>query len=219
MSFTAQDVKALRERTGSGMMDCKKALTETNGDMEKAIDYLREKGMAKAAKKAGRIAAEGIVDSYIHMGGKIGVLLEINCETDFVARGDQFKNLAHDICLHIAAANPLYLTKEEVPADVLEREKAVLKAQALEEGKPLNIVEKMVEGRIKSFYDDNCLLNQKFVKDPSKTIEQLVIEATATIGEKIAIRRFVRYEMGEGLQNKSENLADEVAAQVEAMKK
>lgn len=219
MSFTALDVKTLRERTGCGMMDCKNALTETNGDMEKAIDYLREKGMAKAAKKAGRIAAEGIVDSYIHMGGKIGVLLEINCETDFVARGDQFKELAHDICLHIAAANPSYLTKEEVPAEVLEREKAVLKAQALEEGKPAAIVEKMVEGRIKSFYDDNCLLNQKFVKDPSKTIEQLVIEATATIGEKIAIRRFVRYEMGEGLQKKSENLADEVAAQVEAMKK
>lgn len=219
MSFTAQDVKALRERTGCGMMDCKNALAETNGDMEKAIDYLREKGMAKAAKKAGRIAAEGIVDSYIHMGGKIGVLLEINCETDFVARGEQFKNLAHDICLHIAAANPSYLNKDEVPADVLEREKAVLKAQALEEGKPAAIVEKMVEGRIKSFYDDNCLLNQKFVKDPSKTIEQLVIEATATIGEKIAIRRFVRYEMGEGLQKKSENLADEVAAQVEAMKK
>ncbi len=219
MSFTAQDVKTLRERTGCGMMDCKNALTETNGDMEKAIDFLREKGMAKAAKKAGRIAAEGIVDSYIHMGGKIGVLLELNCETDFVARGDQFKNLAHDICLHIAAANPSYLTKEEVPAEVLEREKAVLKAQALEEGKPAAIVEKMVEGRIKSFYDDNCLLNQKFVKDPSKTIEQLVIEATATIGEKIAIRRFVRYEMGEGLQKKSENLADEVAAQVEALKK
>lgn len=219
MSFTAQDVKTLRERTGCGMMDCKNALTETNGDMEKAIDFLREKGMAKAAKKAGRIAAEGIVDSYIHMGGKIGVLLELNCETDFVARGDQFKNLSHDICLHIAAANPSYLTKEEVPAEVLEREKAVLKAQALEEGKPAAIVEKMVEGRIKSFYDDNCLLNQKFVKDPSKTIEQLVIEATATIGEKIAIRRFVRYEMGEGLQKKSENLADEVAAQVEALKK
>lgn len=219
MSFTAQDVKTLRERTGCGMMDCKNALTETNGDMEKAIDFLREKGMAKAAKKAGRIAAEGIVDSYIHMGGKIGVLLELNCETDFVARGDQFKNLSHDICLHIAAANPSYLTKEEVPVEVLEREKAVLKAQALEEGKPAAIVEKMVEGRIKSFYDDNCLLNQKFVKDPSKTIEQLVIEATATIGEKIAIRRFVRYEMGEGLQKKSENLADEVAAQVEALKK
>lgn len=219
MSFTAQDVKTLRERTGCGMMDCKNALVETNGDMEKAIDFLREKGMAKAAKKAGRIAAEGIVDSYIHMGGKIGVLLEINCETDFVARGDQFRELAHDICLHIAAANPQYLTKEEVPQDVLEREKAVLKAQALEEGKPAAIVEKMVEGRIKSFYDDNCLLNQKFVKDPTKTIEQLVVEATATIGEKIAIRRFVRFEMGEGLQKKSENLADEVAAQVGAMKK
>ncbi|MBR7136094.1 MAG: translation elongation factor Ts [Clostridia bacterium] len=219
MSFTAQDVKTLRERTGCGMMDCKNALVETNGDMEKAIDFLREKGMAKAAKKAGRIAAEGIVDSYIHMGGKIGVLLEINCETDFVARGDQFRELAHDICLHIAAANPQYLTKEEVPQDVLEREKAVLKAQALEEGKPAAIVEKMVEGRIKSFYDDNCLLNQKFVKDPTKTIEQLVVEATATIGEKIAVRRFVRFEMGEGLQKKSENLADEVAAQVGAMKK
>ena len=219
MSFTAQDVKTLRERTGCGMMDCKTALTETNGDMDKAVDYLREKGMAKAAKKAGRIAAEGIVDSYIHMGGKIGVLLELNCETDFVARGDQFKNLAHDICLHIAAANPQYLTAEEVPADVIEKEKAILKAQALEEGKPEAIVERMVEGRIKSFYDDNCLLNQKFVKDPSKTISQLVVEATATIGEKISVRRFVRFEMGEGLQKKNENLADEVAAQVEKMKK
>lgn len=219
MSFTAQDVKTLRERTGCGMMDCKNALAETNGDMEKAVDYLREKGMAKAAKKAGRIAAEGIVDSYIHMGGKIGVLLEINCETDFVARGDQFKELAHDICLHIAAANPQYLTAEEVPAEVLEKEKAILKAQALEEGKPAAIVERMVEGRIKSFYDDNCLMNQKFVKDPSKTISQLVVEATATIGEKISVRRFVRFEMGEGLQKKNENLADEVAAQVEAMKK
>ena len=219
MSFTAQDVKTLRERTGCGMMDCKTALTETNGDMDKAVDYLREKGMAKAAKKAGRIAAEGIVDSYIHMGGKVGVLLELNCDTDFFARGDQFKNLAHDICLHIAAANPQYLTAEEVPADVIEKEKAILKAQALEEGKPEAIVERMVEGRIKSFYDDNCLLNQKFVKDPSKTISQLVVEATATIGEKISVRRFVRFEMGEGLQKKSENLADEVAAQVEKMKK
>lgn len=218
MSFTALDVKNLRERTGCGMMDCKNALSETNGDMEKAIDYLREKGMAKAAKKAGRIAAEGIVDSYIHMGGKIGVLLEINCETDFVALGDQFKNLSHDICLHIAAANPLYLTSADVPADVLEKEKEILRAQALEEGKPEKIIDKMVEGRIKSYYDDYCLLNQKFVKDPSKTIEQLVVEATATIGEKISIRRFVRYEMGEGLQKKTENLADEVAAQVNATK-
>ncbi len=219
MSFTANDVMTLRQRTGAGMMDCKKALTETNGDMEKAVDYLREKGIAKAAKKAGRIAAEGIVDSYIHMGGKVGVLLEVNCETDFVARGDQFKELVHDIALQIAAANPSYITVEEVPADVIEKEKEILRAQAIEEGKPEKIIEKMVEGRIKTFYDENCLVCQKFVKDPSKTIEQLVVEATATIGEKIAIRRFARFEMGEGLQKKSENLADAVAEQVSAMHK
>lgn len=219
MNFTANDVKTLRERTGAGMMDCKNALVETDGDMDKAVDYLREKGIAKAAKKAGRIAAEGIVDSYIHMGGKVGVLLEVNCETDFVARGDQFKSLVHDIALQIAAANPLYLTKEDVPADVLEKEKEILKAQAIEEGKPEKIVEKMVEGRIKTYYDENCLLCQKFVKDPSKTIEQLVIEATAAIGEKISVRRFARFEMGEGLQKKSENLADEVAKQVEGAHK
>jgi elongation factor Ts len=218
MSFTANDVMTLRQRTGAGMMDCKKALTETDGDMEKAVDYLREKGIAKAAKKAGRIAAEGIVDSYIHMGGKVGVLLEVNCETDFVARGEQFKELVHDIALQIAAANPSYVTVDEVPADVIEKEKEILRAQAIEEGKPEKIIEKMVEGRIKTFYDENCLVCQKFVKDPSKTIEQLVVEATATIGEKIAIRRFARFEMGEGLQKKNENLADEVAAQVAAMK-
>ena len=218
MEFTAKDVMALRERTGACMMDCKKALLECDGNADKAVEYLREKGVAKAAMKAGRIAAEGIVDSYIHMGGKVGVLLEVNCESDFVARGDQFKNLVHDIALQIAAAKPEYLCKEEVPAEVIENEKKILLAQALEEGKPQNIAEKMVEGRIKSYYEDNCLLNQKFVKDPSKTIEQLVVEATATIGEKIAVRRFVRFEMGEGLQKKSENLADEVAAQVNAMK-
>ena len=219
MNYTANDVKTLRERTGAGMMDCKNALVECNGDMEKAVDYLREKGIAKAAKKAGRIAAEGIVDSYIHMGGRVGVLLEVNCETDFVAQGDKFKELVHDIALQIAAAAPTYVTKEEVPADVIEKEKAILKAQALEEGKPEKIVEKMVEGRIKTFYDENCLLCQKFVTDPSKTVEQLVIEATAQIGEKISVRRFVRYEMGEGLQKKEENLADEVQAQVDAMRK
>ena len=219
MNFTAQDVKVLRERTGAGMMDCKNALVECDGDMDKAIDYLREKGIAKAAKKAGRIAAEGVVDSYIHMGGKVGVLLEVNCETDFVAKGDMFKSIVHDIALHIAASNPTYVTKEEVPADVIEKEKAILRAQALEEGKPEKIVDKMVEGRIKSFYEDNCLLCQKFVKDTDKTIEQVVVEATATIGEKISIRRFVRFEMGEGLQKKEENFADEIAAQVEAMKK
>ena len=219
MNFTAQDVKTLRERTGAGMMDCKNALVECDGDMDKAVDYLREKGIAKAAKKAGRIAAEGIVDSYIHMGGKVGVLLEVNCETDFVARGDQFKELVHDIALQIAAANPSYVTVDEVPADVIEKEKEILRAQAIEEGKPEKIIEKMVEGRIKTFYDENCLVCQKFVKDPSKTIEQLVVEATATIGEKIAIRRFARFEMGEGLQKKSENLADAVAEQVSSMQK
>ncbi|MBR5439480.1 MAG: translation elongation factor Ts [Clostridia bacterium] len=218
MSFTAQDVKMLREKTGAGMMDCKKALEETNGDVEKAVDYLREKGIAKAAKKATRIAAEGIVDSYIHMGGKVGVLLEVNCETDFVARGDQFKELVHDIALQIAAANPLYLAKEDVPADVVEHEKEILRAQALAEGKPEKIIDKMVEGRIKTYYDENCLLCQKFVKDPSKTVEEMVVSATATIGEKISVRRFVRYEMGEGLQKKTENLADAVAEQVNKMK-
>ena len=219
MNFTAQDVKTLRERTGAGMMDCKNALVENDGDMEKAIDYLREKGIAKAAKKAGRIAAEGIVDSYIHMGGRVGVLLEVNCETDFVANGEMFRSLVHDVALQIAAANPQYVSKEEVPAEVLEKEKAILRAQALEEGKPEKIIDKMVEGRINTFYEENCLLCQKFVKDTSKTVEQMVIEATAQIGEKISVRRFVRYEMGEGLQKKEENLADEVQAQVEAMKK
>ena len=202
MNYTANDVKTLRERTGAGMMDCKNALVECDGDMEKAVDYLREKGIAKAAKKAGRIAAEGIVDSYIHMGGRVGVLLEVNCETDFVANSDQFRTLVHDIALQIAASNPLYVKPEDVPAEVLEKEKAILRAQALEEGKPEKIVDKMVEGRIKSYYEDNCLLNQKYVKDPSKTIEQVVVEATAQIGEKISVRRFVRYEMGEGLQKK-----------------
>ena len=218
-NYTANDVKTLRERTGAGMMDCKNALVECDGDMDKAVDYLREKGIAKAAKKAGRIAAEGIVDSYIHMGGRVGVLLEVNCETDVVANGDMFRTLVHDIALQIAAANPQYVSKEEVPEEVLEKEKSILRAQALEEGKPEKIVDKMVEGRIKTFYEDNCLLNQKYVKDPSKTIEQVIIEATAQIGEKISVRRFVRYEMGEGLQKKEENLADEVQAQVAAMKK
>ena len=218
-NYTANDVKTLRERTGAGMMDCKNALVECDGDMDKAIDYLREKGIAKAAKKAGRIAAEGIVDSYIHMGGRVGVLLEVNCETDFVANGEMFRTLVHDIALQIAAANPQYVCKEEVPEEVIEKEKNILRAQALEEGKPEKIVDKMVEGRIKTFYEDNCLLNQKYVKDTSKTIEQVIIEATAQIGEKISVRRFDRYEMGEGLQKKEENLADEVQAQVAAMKK
>lgn len=215
--FTSKDVMDLRKKTGAGIADCKKALETTDGNMEKAVDFLREKGIATAAKKASRIAAEGIVAAKVE--GNVGALVEVNCETDFVAKGDMFKAIVHDIALHIAAANPSYVAKEDVPADVIEKEKAILRAQALEEGKPEKIVDKMVEGRIKSFYEDNCLLCQKFVKDTDKTIEQVVVEATATIGEKISIRRFVRYEMGEGLQKKEENFADEIAAQVEAMKK
>lgn len=213
-NFTASDVMNLRQQTGAGMMDCKKALTETNGDMEKAVEFLREKGIATAAKKAGRIAAEGVVDSYIHMGGKVGVLVEVNCETDFVARGEKFKELVHDVALQIAAAKPLYVSREEVPAETIEKEKEILRVQAINEGKPAAIAEKMVEGRIKKYYEDFCLLDQKFVKDPEKTVSDIIVEATAQIGEKISVRRFVRYEMGEGLEKKRENLADEVAKQV-----
>ena len=218
MAITASDVNALRQRTGVGMMDCKKALTEANGDMDKAVEILREKGMATAAKKAGRIAAEGVVDSYIHMGGKVGVLVEVNCETDFVARGDQFKALVHDVALQIAASKPLYVTKEEVPQDVLDKEKEILKIQAMNEGKPEAIAEKMVQGRIKKYYEDFCLLEQPFVKDPSKTVGQLITEAIASIGEKITVRRFTRYEMGEGIEKKKEDLQAEVDKQVAKMK-
>ena len=219
MEITAQLVKELRDRTGAGVMDCKNALKESDGDIDKAIDLLREKGIAKAAKKAGRIAAEGVVDSYIHMEGRIGVLIEVNCESDFVARGPEFKELVHDIALHIAASNPTYIKEEDVPQEAIEKEKEILRAQALEEGKPEKIVDKMVEGRIKTFYEDNCLLCQKFVKNTDITVGQLITEKIAKIGEKIDVRRFTRYEMGEGLQKKNENLAEEVAKQVEASKK
>ena len=218
MAFTAKDVQDLRARTGVGMMDCKKALVATDGDMEKAIEFLREKGIATAAKKAGRIASEGIVDSYIHMGGKVGVLVEVNCETDFVARGDAFKTFVHDVALQIAAAKPTYVTKEEVPASELEHEKEILKAQALNEGKPAAIVDRMVEGRVQKYYKDVCLMEQDFVKDPSKTITQLLNETISAIGEKIAVRRFVRYEMGEGLEKKVDNFAEEINEQVAKMK-
>ena len=211
MSFTAKDVAELRAKTNAGMMDCKKALTECNGDFEKAIQWLREKGIAAASKKQSRIAAEGVVGSYIHMGGKIGVLVEVNCETDFVARTDAFQQLVKDIAMQIAAANPKYVTREEVPADVLEKEKDILRAQALNEGKPAAIVEKMVEGRVVKFYKDFCLLDQEYVKDSSKTIQTVLNEATLSIGEKISVRRFVRYEMGEGLEKRQDNLAEEVA--------
>ncbi len=215
--FTAKDVMTLREMTSAGMMDCKKALTECNGDMEKAKDYLREKGLAAAAKKAGRIAAEGIVDSYIHMGGKIGVLVEVNCETDFVAKTEEFKLFVHNVAMQIAAAKPTYISKEEVAQDEIEKEKEILRAQAKNEPKPKPdaIIEKMVEGRIEKYYKEVCLLEQPYVKDPDMTVGQMLSEATAKIGEKISVRRFARYEMGEGLQKREDNFAEEVMGQIQ----
>jgi len=296
MAFTSKDVMDLRQRTGVGMMDCKKALVATDGDMEAAIDYLRERGMAQAAKKESRIAAEGIVyaagkngkyvllevncesdfvaggpvfkeyvaqianyildnttasvedvtaamqtvtneyvmkmgeklsirrftvytandsavDTYIHMGGKIGVLLEVNCETDFVAKTDEFKALVKDIAMQIAAANPKYLRKEDVDTAELDKEKEILRAQALNEGKPEKIVDKMVEGRIQKYFKEVCLLEQPFVKDPDKSVQDLVTEKIAKIGENISVRRFVRYEMGEGLEKRQDNFVEEVMAQ------
>lgn len=214
--FSAKDVMTLREMSGAGMMDCKKALLECEGNMERAMDYLREKSLAASAKKAARIAAEGIVDSYVHMGGKIGVLVEVNCETDFVAKTDDFKTLVHDIAMHIAAAKPTCVSKEEVNQEDIEKEKEILRAQAMNEPKPKpeHIIEKMVEGRIEKYYKEVCLLEQPFVKDPDKTVGQLINESVAKIGEKISVRRFVRYEMGEGLQKREDNFAEEVMSQM-----
>ncbi|MDQ0090593.1 elongation factor Ts [Paenibacillus anaericanus] len=214
MAVDAKAVKELRERTGAGMLDCKKALEETNNDITKAIEFLREKGLGAAANKAGRIATEGVVQSYIHAGGRIGVLVEVNCETDFVALTDQFKEFARDIAMHIAASNPRYVSREEVPQADIEKEKEILKAQALNEGKPEKIVEKMVEGRIGKYYEEFCLMEQSFIKDPDKTISQLLNEKISTIGENISIRRFVRYELGEGLEKKVDNFVEEVMSQV-----
>ncbi|WP_379151414.1 translation elongation factor Ts [Paenibacillus sp. sgz5001063] len=214
MAVDAKAVKELRERTGAGMLDCKKALEEANNDITKAAELLREKGLSAAANKAGRIATEGVVESYIHAGGRIGVLVEINCETDFVGKTDSFREFARDIAMQIAAANPLYVRREEVPAEAVEKEKEILKAQALNEGKPEKIVEKMVEGRISKFYEEYCLLEQAFVKDQDKTISQLLNEKISTIGENISIRRFVRFELGEGLEKKVDNFVEEVMAQV-----
>ena len=212
--ITAEMVKQLRERTGAGMMDCKKALTDADGNTEKAIEILREKGLAAAAKKAGRIAAEGLVGSYIHDNGRIGVLVEVNIETDFAAANEEFKVFVKDIAMQIAAARPEYVRKEEVPTDILEKEMNILRIQARNEGKPEKIIEKMVEGRIEKFYKEICLLEQPWIKDPDKTIKQLVTEKIATIGENINIRRFARFERGEGLEKKEENFAEEVAKQI-----
>lgn len=213
--ITAEMVKELRERTGAGMMDCKKALNECNGNMDKAIDFLREKGLAAAAKKAGRVAAEGIVESYIHGGGRIGVLLELNCETDFVAKTEGFKALAKDIAMQIAAANPAYVSRTEVPASIIEHEREILRVQALNEGKPAHIVEKMIDGRVEKYYKEVCLLEQPFIKDPDKTVTQLITESISKIGENIAVRRFTRYQLGEGIEKKSNDFAAEVMAAVQ----
>jgi elongation factor Ts len=210
----ASAVKELRERTGAGMMDCKKALTETNGDMEKAIEILREKGLAAAAKKAGRIASEGIVDAYIHGGGRIGVLIEVNSETDFVGKNEEFRQFVRDMAMQVAASNPLFVRREEVDPQVIAKEREIYRAQALNEGKPEKIVEKMVEGRIEKYYKEICLLEQPFIKDPDKTVTDMLTALIAKIGENISIRRFVRFEKGEGLAKKEDNFVEEVMSQM-----
>ncbi|SNR73301.1 translation elongation factor Ts [Desulfurobacterium atlanticum] len=195
--ITTEKIKELRAKTGAGIVDCKKALQEADGDIEKALEILRKKGAAKAAKKADRATAEGIVVSYIHAGGKVGALVEINCETDFVARTDDFKALGHEIAMQVAAMNPKYVSREEVPAEIIEKEKEILKEQALAEGKPEHIVEKIVEGRLNKFYSENCLLEQPWIKDDSKTIGDLVKEYITKLGENIKVKRFCRFGVGE----------------------
>jgi len=214
MAVTASAIKELRQRTGAGMLDCKKVLVETDGNIDEAIKVLREKGLAKAAKKAGRVAAEGIVASYIH-GGRIGVIVEVNSETDFVAKNEEFQNFAKDVAMQVAAQNALYVRREEVSAEAIEKEKEVLRNQALNEGKPEKIVDKMVEGRIEKYYKEVCLLEQPFIKDPDKTVQDLLNEKIAKIGENLSIRRFSRFEVGEGLEKKEENFAEEVAKQLQ----
>jgi elongation factor Ts len=196
MAVTAGMVKELREKTGAGMMDCKKALSETDGDLEKAIDYLRQKGLSDAAKRTGRTASEGAVGSYIHPGGKIGVLVEVNCESDFVARTEVFQALVKDLAMHVAASNPLYLRREDVPEDVITREKNIYDAQAREGGKPERIVERIVQGKLEKFFEEICLLEQPFVKDPDMSVNQLVSGVFAKLGENIVVRRFQRYQLG-----------------------
>jgi len=196
VSITSQMVKELRDKTNAGMMDCKKALTETGGDMEKAVDLLRQKGLAVAQKRAGRATSEGVVQTYIHAGGKLGVMVEVGCETDFVAKTDSFLDFAKDIAMHIAAVNPVALTREEVPADLVERERAIYTQQALDSGKPANIAEKIVSGKMDKFYADVCLMEQKFVKNPDVSIQDLLNEIVASLGENITVKRFARFQVG-----------------------
>lgn len=196
MSITSQMVKELRDKTNAGMMDCKKALTETGGEMEKAVDLLRQKGLAVAQKRAGRATSEGIIQTYIHAGGKLGVMVEVGCETDFVAKTDSFLDFAKDIAMHIAAVNPVSLSREEVPADLVERERAIYSQQALDSGKPENIVEKIVNGKMDKFYSEVCLMEQKFVKNPDVSIQDLLNEIVASLGENISVKRFARFQVG-----------------------
>ena len=214
MEITATMVKDLREMTGAGILDCRKALLEVDGDVSKAVEYLQKKSLATAAKKAGRIAAEGVVGSYIHMGGKIGVLAELNCETDFVARTDEFQALAKDICMHVAAMNPMYVSSDEIDADVVAKQREIFTEQLKDSGKPANILEKIVDGKVKKWYSEVCLLEQAFVKDTDKTVQQLLTEAVRKTGENVRIRRFVRFVLGEGLEKRSDDFAAEVAAAI-----
>ena len=212
--ISAEQVKELRELTGAGMMECKKVLEEVDGNKEQAIELLRERGVVKAAKKAGRIAAEGLVESYIHGDGRIGVLVEVNIETDFAAKNPEFREFVKDVAMQIAATKPEYVRREDVPAEVIEKEKEVMKAQAMNEGKPEAVAEKIVAGKIDKFFADVCLLEQDFIKDPEKTVQQVLTEKISNIGENITIRRFVRFERGEGIQKKEENFAEEVMKQI-----
>jgi elongation factor Ts len=216
--ITASLVKSLREKTGAGMMECKAALTEANGSEEQAVEILRKKGIATAGKKEGRVTAEGVVGSYIHMGGKVGVMVEINCETDFVARGEEFQQLVKDVAMHVAAVDPKYLNREQVPADVLDKERDILREQLKNDpknaNKPDDVLNKIIEGRVGKYYEDNVLLDQPFVKDPSKTVGELVTEKVASIKENITVRRFTRYKMGEGIEKKG---GDDFAAEVASM--
>lgn len=213
--ITAAAIKALREKTGAGMMDCKKALIEAAGNEERAIEILRERGLASAKKKEGRVAAEGVVGSYIHMGGKVGVLVEVNCETDFAARSEEFQQLVKDTAMHIAAAEPRYISREEVAAEVLDKEREIARAQAKNDpknaSKPEQVIDRIVEGRLNKFFEEVVLLDQPFIKDPAKTVGELVTDKIAKIGETITIRRFARYKMGEGLIKRDDDFGDEVA--------
>lgn len=214
MNFTAKDVARLREQTGAGMMDCKKALTEADGNFDTAVKWLRERGMAQAAKRAGRVATEGKVDSYLHMGGKIGVMVEVNCETDFAARSDPFQEFCHEVCLQVCSAAPRWVRREDVPKEAINAEMEIYTVRAKETGKPENVIPKIIEGMLNKWYKDVCLLEQAYVKDPDKSIEDLMKELSGRIGEKIEIRRFSRFELGEGVEKLESNLAEEVAEAV-----